>query len=181
MRRSVLLAGGMVMILLLAGAAFVGGRLLSRSDPTGDPPDVIVSRSGDAVTTSGYMLDQEPAPEMPAAPADVAGLFVRREDNRLFVGTGNMSGVKVGDRWELHHDGPVLEVLATHETLVYRDDTLQQLDGDPPSGPVQQVLKPGSLDELGATSTLLAWGEKRGQRLFADVVVYSNPVVSRSQ
>jgi hypothetical protein len=63
-------------------------------------------------------------------------------------------------------------VVATHETLIYRDDTLQQLGDDPPPGPVQQLLKPGSLDELGATSTVLAWGEKRGDRLLATVLVY---------
>jgi hypothetical protein len=172
MKRSIVISIGLASLLLLAGTAFVGGRLLSHPGPPGDHPDVFVSRSGGAVTASSLMLEQEPAAEMPATPADVAGLFVRREDNRLFVGTGSMSGVKVGDRWELHHDGPVLEVLATHATLIYRDDTLQQLGGDPPSGPIRQVLKPGSLDELGATSTVLAWGEKRGDRLFATVLVY---------
>jgi hypothetical protein len=172
MKRSVLISIGAASVLLLAGTAFVGGRLLSSPDLTGDHQDVIVSRSGGEVTTSGFMLEQEPAAEMPTVPADVAGLYVRRDDNRLFVGTGSTSGVKVDGRWELHHDGPVLEVVATHETLIYRDDTLQQLGGDPPSGPVQQLLKPGSLDELGATSTVLVWGEKRGDRLLATVLVY---------
>jgi len=158
---------------LLAGTAFVGGRLLSSPNLADDHQDVVVSRSGDAVTTSGVMVEQEPAAEMPTVPADVTGLFVRREDNRLFVGTGKMSAVKVDGKWEFHHDGPVLEVVATHETLIYRDDTLQQLGGEPPSGPVQQILKPGSLGELGATSTIMAWGEKRGDRLLASVLVYA--------
>jgi signal transduction histidine kinase len=130
----------------------------------------------------GKMLDIQNAGEMPDTPADVAGLFVRREDNSLFVGTGNLSGVKVGgnqggaSRWDYHHDGPVVEVVTTHDTLIYRDDTLQQLGGVVPSGPIKQVLKPGSLDELGVNSTVQAWGERRGDRLVAEVVVFSSEV-----
>ena len=128
------------------------------------------------VTREAEKLDIQNAKEMPDEPAGVAGLFVRRKDNRLFVGTGSMSGVKVDGRWELHHDGPVVEVVTTHDTLIYRDDTLQQLGGSPPSGPVQQVLKPGSLDELGVNSTVQAWGERRGDRLVAEVIVFApNP------
>lgn len=123
----------------------------------------------------GTMLDIQNAEDIPAAPADVAGLFVRREGDSLFVGTGISSGVKTDDGWEIHYDGPVVEVLVTGDTLVYRDDTLQQLGGVPPSGPIEQVIEPASLDELGKNSTLEAWGTKRDELLAVEVLVFAKP------
>jgi signal transduction histidine kinase len=112
---------------------------------------------------------------MPDDPADAGGLFVRRDGNTLFVGTGNMSGNRMSDgTWHFQHDGPVVQVVTTRDTLVYRDDTLQQLGGVAPSGPIQQLLQPGSLAELGINSTVKAWGERRDDRMVAEVVVFSN-------
>ncbi|UCC63234.1 MAG: HAMP domain-containing histidine kinase, partial [Anaerolineae bacterium] len=104
------------------------------------------------------------------------GLFVRREDNGLFLGTGATSAVKVNGEWELRYDGPVVEVVTTHDTLIYRDETLGQLGGVAPSGPIQQVLKPGSLDELDENSTVKVWGETSGDSVVAEVIVFSAAV-----
>ncbi len=120
------------------------------------------------------MLDIRDAAEMPDTPPDVGGLFVRRDGNSLFVGTGNLSGYLVSSgEWEFRHDGPVVEVLTTRDTMIYRDDTLGQLGGVAPAGPIQQVLKPGSLDELGKNSTVKAWGERHGERVIAGVIVFA--------
>jgi hypothetical protein len=54
---------------------------------------------------------------------------------------------------------------------------MQQFQNGPPSGTIQQVVNPGSVEELGKNSSLSAWGEKRGDRLIADVVLYSGPAV----
>jgi hypothetical protein len=167
--------GAVALVLLLAGAAFVGGRLLADPEVTGDNQQLVVSHSGggEAISGSALMVETVHADEMPDRAPDVAGLFAQREDNRLFVGTGNLSGVKVNGTWRLHHDGPVFEVVTTHGTLVYRDDTLQQFGDVPPSGPVQQVLTPSTVDEIEENSTISAWGERRGDRLVAEVVVFS--------
>ncbi len=171
MKRSIFIAGGVVvLVLLLGGAAFVGGRLLGSSDLTSDNQDVIVSDSGgEMITGKGVVVETEFAAEMPDVPPDVSGLFARREDNSLFVGTGTLTFMIDGDA---KYDGPVVEVVTTHDTLIYRDDTLQQLGGVAPSGPVKQVLKPGSLDEIGQNDVISAWGEMRGDRLVAEVLVY---------
>jgi signal transduction histidine kinase len=127
-------------------------------------------------------LDIRSAEEMPDTPEDVAGLFVRREDQSLFLGTGQFSAVKVEgeegspSRWEYHFDGPVVEVITHPATQVYRDDTLQQFQGVPPSEPIDQVLELASLDELGDSGTVRAWGEWTGGRLTADVIVFSPSV-----
>jgi signal transduction histidine kinase len=127
------------------------------------------------LTLQAKKVDVQNVEEMPDNPPDVGGLFVRRDGNTLFVGTGNMSGSRMSDgTWHFQHDGPVVQVVTTRDTLVYRDDTLQQLGGVAPSEPVQQLLQPGSLAELGKNSTVKAWGERRDDRLVAEVVVFSN-------
>jgi hypothetical protein len=162
--------------MLVASAAFVGGRLLGSPDTSSGDQEMVVFSSGDVKTGLGVLLDVEHAPEMPDGPADVAGLFLRREDNSIYVGTGNLSGVLVGGKWERRHDGPKVEVLATHDTLVYRDDMFRQLGGVAPSGSVKQVLKLISLDEVGEDTTIQAWGNRRGDRLVAEVIVFApNP------
>jgi hypothetical protein len=160
------------LILLLSGAAFVGGRLLTDREMPAGNQQIVLSDSGGGVSTTGTMIETLQADEMPDRAPDVAGLFTRREDNRLFVGTGALSAMKVEDRWEFHHDGPVIEVVTTHDTLVYRDDTLQEFGDVPPADRVQQVLTSSTVDKVERNSTLSVWGEQRGERLVADVIVF---------
>ncbi len=176
MKRSIVVTSSVALLTLLGGAAFVGGRLLGGPDVSSDKQGAIVSGPGGEKIGTGVTFETEPADEMPDTPPDVAGIFVRREDNSLFVGTGNLSGVLVDGKWELRHDGLAIEVLTTHDTLIYHDDIFEQLGGVAPSGPIKEVLKPGSLDEIDETSSIQAWGERRGDRLVARVLVFApNP------
>jgi len=166
----------LALALLLGGAAYVGGRLLTATDLRSASQDQVLSGSGDTKSGSAVQVDVKPAPEMPESPADVSGLFVQREDNNLFVGTGQLSAVLVDGKWKQYHDGPVMEIVTTHHTQIYRDNLLQKLGGVAPSGSVQQVLEPGSVEEMGENSFVMAWGQRRGDRLVADIVVFSpNP------
>jgi hypothetical protein len=46
----------------------------------------------------------------------------------------------------------------------------------PSGGPtIQQVVEPGTLDEIGDGSMLTVWGKKTGDRIIADVLVYTQP------
>ena len=174
MNRRVLIAGSVaIVVLLLAGAAFVGGRLLGdRNQVTEEGSGPTVIRSGPGGTQS---LEIVPAEELPSVPADVKGLYVRREDNSLFVGTGEvMLNIRDGEVIS-DYDGPEVEVVVTHDTMVYRDKTQYGTDevGD---GKIQQVVKPGSLEEIGKHSLISVWGQERGSRLFAEVLVYKIPL-----
>lgn len=72
--------------------------------------------------------------------------------------------------------GPVVEVVVTNQTTVYHDTTLEQYNGQPPAGEkIQQVLEPGSLDDIGQDSLVTVWGKKTGNRIIADVLVYTSP------
>ncbi len=127
----------------------------------------------------------QPAKELPQTPEDVRGVFDHRKDNSIFVGTGVILRTVQQDQSgnvtsSSTHDGPIVEVVVTPQTIVYRDVTSRQFNGQPPSGKVQQVVEPGSLDEVGKDSTVRAWGKKTGDRTIADVIVYSLPSIKAS-
>ncbi len=185
MKKTILIiAGVVVLVVLLAGAAFVGARLLS-----GQGLPVQASAGGLQMMTSQggkvnqqVKLDIQPAKELPQTPADAKGLFDHRQDNSIFVGTGNVRMMAQKDQsgnvtTSATHDGPVVEVVVTPQTAVYRDVTMNQFNGQPPSGKTQQVVEPGAADEIGQNSTLTVWGKKTGDRIIADVLVYSPPPV----
>ena len=122
-----------------------------------------------------------PAEELPQTPADVRGLFDRRENNSIFVGTGQITLMVQSDQngnveSSSNATGPTVELVVTNDTIVYHDTTLEQYNGQPPAGEkIQQVLEPGSLDDVGENSTITVWGKKTGDRVIADVLVYTTP------
>lgn len=177
MKRIGIIGGVAVLVLLLAGAAFVGGRMLSGQDLIsggGGGGPVMMLRSPDGGLQS---LEIQPAAELPPSSPDAAGLFLRREDNSVFVGTGEVRVLVVDGQVSAESSGPEMEVVVTHETTVYRDETALQHTSGSAENKVQQVLAPGSLEEIGENCIISAWGEERGGRLFADVFVYTAPIV----
>jgi hypothetical protein len=175
--------GGIILILLLAGAAFVGARLLNGQGlpllSSGGPFFSLEEGGGKNVRiNTGDIL---PAKELPQTPADERGLFDHRQDNSIFIGTGKvMMSVKKDQSGQVEtsssHDGPTVEVVVTSQTKIYQDVTMQQLNGAPPEGQkIQQVVELGSLDEIGQNSMITVWGRKTGDRFIADVIVYMPP------
>ncbi len=176
MKRSVWIVGGVVVVLLLAGAAFVGMRMLRMPDQEGawgGPVMVISSGDGDTARS----VEIQPSAELPDSRPDAGGIFMRREDSSIFVGTGAITMIVEDGEAAASSEGPEVEVVVTHDTVVYRDETMLQHTGGLPSGKVEQVLEPGSVEEIGETSTVSAWGEERGGRVLADVLVYTAPMV----
>src|SRR6266498_3486287 len=175
--------GGIVLIFLLAGAAFVAARLLNGQGlPLGSSGGPIFSLGKGGENSVRINADDiQPAKELPQIPADVRGLFDRRQDNSLFIGTGRVTiGVKTDPsgkvETESNHDGPEVEVVVTSQTKIYKDVTMKQFNGPPPEGQkIQQVLEEGSLDEIGQASLITVWGKKTGDRFIAEILVYSPP------
>ena len=176
--------GGIILLLVLAGAAFVGARLLNGQGlpglSSGGGPGFSFGGSG-GKNVRINANDILPAKELPQIPADVRGLFDHRQDNSIFIGTGKVIiAVKPGPSGSVQtsssHDGPTVEVVVTTQTKLYMDVTMNQFDGPPPENQkIQQVLEPGSLDEVGQNSMITVWGKKTGDRLIADVIVYMPP------
>jgi hypothetical protein len=180
-RRTFYLAGAALLIILLAAAAYVGTGWLSR------PAARTVGGSGLSLLQKGaggqsnIQLHIQNAPELPATEPDVFGVLTRRNDNSLFVGTGQvtMRAIKSASSGAQAQstpsfNGPVVEVVVTHDTQIYRDETDLGMPKAAANGQasIQQVVKPGSLDDITTNSVVQAWGEKRGDRIIARVLSY---------
>jgi hypothetical protein len=159
-------------ILLIGIAAFVAGRLLNGQVGIvllGGPNGGRVSISIDEIT---------PAPELPATRADITGMFVERKDNAVVVqavtfGTdvGGISGEAPMDE----NIGIRVEIVITGATTIYKDATEFPAPVNGEIHNVQQSLADGTLDDLNSDCFLTVWGRRSGDRIVADVLLYSNP------
>ena len=191
MKRKVIIgAVAVVLVVVLAGAAFVAGRLLNGQPLAigGDGgPNIVLNTGGPGGGAVSVKLNIEPAKDLPQAPPDTRGLFDHRTDSSIFIGTGQVQMMvqKKPDGtldMSAKHDGPVIEVVVTHDTVVYSDITMKDAGALPPgqqSGEVkkQQVLEPGSIDQIADYSQVTVWGEKHGDRIIAKTLVYTPPPV----
>ena len=161
-----------IVIFVVATAAFVAGRMLNR----GVSPLGLFGPADDGISIL-------PAQELPKTPPEVEGPFVERQDNIIIVQGGgpnveNPRGVEVGSPEHLS-GGPKSEVVITTETILYRDTTqppLRRPSGDDPRV-LQQTVGEGTLDDLNSESMVRVWGRKGGDRIIAEVLFYSNPVM----
>jgi hypothetical protein len=184
MKKNILITGGIVLlVLVLAGAALIGGRLLNGKPLSGGGFNLFPGGGNGPQNVRINADDIQPAEELPQTPADVRGLFDHRENNSIFVGTGQVTIMIQEENGKVDSSsnatGPTVEIVVTNDTIVYHDTTLEQYNGQPPAGEkLQQVLEPGSLDDVGENSTLTVWGKKTGDRVIADILVYTTPSFS---
>jgi hypothetical protein len=183
MKRSVLIVGGVVvLVLLLAGAAFLAGRLVregSLGEKAASGPRVSFSDGGGTSVEAQF----ERAKELPDETADVMGFFARREDNSVFVNQATGEGFMIS----IDEDGSIstnagdeeTEIVVTNETRVYVDVTAESFDESFEGDTVQQKLKPGTVEEIDEYSIVTVWGEKRGDRVIARLLLYTAPPVIR--
>ncbi len=149
------------------------------------PVRVVELVTDDGSGPTSLKITTMPAPELPDEPKEVSGVFVSREDNSIVVGTGaielsvevnqDQSGAIQRDV-SMTANGPEVEVLVTHDTILYREETEDPAAGRNSKGgeyTVQQVLTPvDNLEELGKNTEVLVWGDRRGDRVVADILVY---------
>jgi len=174
-----------ILVILVGAAAFIGGRMLNgKVNPLGLGMPI-----GDRGMVS-ISVQVTPAPELPTTEPETRGLFVERKDNSIFVsaismdaggkgvvvqsgggrdGEPSVSGPKA--------DGPKKEVVITSETTIYLENTDL---GEPKPGEnkvIQQTVTEGSLDDLTSQSFVTVWGRKSGDRIIAEILFISNPVI----
>jgi hypothetical protein len=170
-----LIIGGGLLLVLLVGAAFVGGRLLARQPAQQERPaqQGLILESRD----QGGVVHQEAGPpperpeELPDEEPDVVGVFTRRDGNSLFVGTGRLTAkASVDGTIETEYDGPELEIVVTHDTEIYEERIeIRSEEGTP-----EDIVQPGSLEDIVGNMMVRVWGEKRGDRITARVLVYQS-------
>ncbi len=196
MKRSVWLGIGLLVLLAVLGAgAFTAVQLLTPENEAGGADTAVAAGGGGRVMQS--VMSQNggppvavqttilPAPELPDEPSAAFGILLSREDNTLRVGTGNIDlevDIEVDPETGQESasltpstDGPELEVVLTPDTLIYRDVTDLSIPPEQESGEreiVQQVRPVESSDEITGNLELEIWGERRGDRIVATVIVY---------
>lgn len=187
------LLGGLVVVALLAAGAYTAVRLLAddggpsqSSGPARVMQEVIDNGSGPVSVLTTFL----PAPELPDEPSAAAGIVLSRQDNSVMLGTGNID-VRVEAEIDPatgqesrsvvpSTDGPELEIVIGPDTVLYRDVTDFSADAPTESGEreVQQVVRPAdSADAIEPQMEMQVWGERRGDRIIATVVVFG-PVPS---
>lgn len=161
-----------VFILLAVGAAaFLAGRLIN----SGVNPLSLFGPVDDGISIL-------PAEELPTTPPEIEGLFVKRQDNIITVQGGgpnaeDPNGVEVGSPEHLS-GGPQAEVVVTNQTMIYHDTIeppARRPSGNDPRV-LQQTVEQGKLDDLrDSQSLVMVWGRMSGDRIIAEVLLYSNP------
>jgi len=175
-----ILAGAILAVIILAGAAFLAGSLMNNKNiSAGNGPVAQSNGSGGRVVQSLNESQITPAPELPIIQADVRGVFLSRTNDSFTIGTGGVGLTIQGNGSgqistpQVSYDGPTYEVVITKDTVLYKDTT--QLDPGN-NGPIQQTVAPGTLDDLNSTIMVSVWGKKTGDRYIADVIVYLQPM-----
>ena len=174
-----------ILIVVVGAAAFIGGRMLNGKVGSlgfGMP----MGGGGDMMSVS---IQITPAPELPTTKPETLGLFVERQDNSIILSSVSMDtggkGVVVGNGGgeavagsPMDNNGPKVEVIISNETTIYLETT------QPPSAPTagetqvwQQTVAEGSLDDLTSQSFVTVWGRKTGDRVIAEILFISNPVM----
>ena len=172
-----------ILVLVVGAAAFVGGRMLNGNvNPLG-----LFGLGGSGKMVS-IRINVIPAEELPKTQPEVMGSFVERKDNTIVVqsislesGAGGAVVQKGGGEFVSGsgdpNSGPKVEVVVTTETTIYRETTDI---GKPTPGEtqtVQQTVEESTLDDLSSQSMVTVWGRKSGDRIIAEVLFYSNPMM----
>ncbi len=126
-----------------------------------------------------------PAAELPDEETTASGIVLERQDDTLTVGTGAIDlsvDVEVDPNTGQETtsvlpttNGPELEIVLTRDTLLYRDIT--DLAGQMPdqSGEVtitQEIRPVTDSGQIKENMEVQIWGERRGDRVVAEVIVF---------
>lgn len=164
--------GWILLVIILIAAAFVGGQLLNgRVNPLGAGGGSI-----DGDTFQPMEISVVPAEELPSTPPEEAGTFVRREDDSIFIGIGDTGNSdEAPGTGESSTGGVVVEVVTNNETTVYQE--VLNLNVPSEAGEIQQEVTESTIEAIGDGSFMWVWGRKTGDRIIADVLLYSVPMV----
>lgn len=186
-RRKVWIVAGVALVVMLGAAAFLAGKLMAGPEGArqgfGSGKGPILSMRGPGGAEKVTQLNLEPATELPQTQPEVHGVLKERKDNSLFIGTGNVSvqvSAKPGGSpsSKVSNDGPTVEVVITQDTKIYQDVT--HIEPDQAEGVIQQKVELASLEAVGSQSVLAVWGRKVGDRVIADVIMFSQPYMIKA-
>lgn len=174
----VVVAGNILTPTTAMGFAPAPGSTLSivSIDGEGQPPflqmgSVVIVEDGKVLT------DTDVLDFVPASPADGNVVTFSVSNEGVFSTTvGSQSGMATAFNVVC---APLAatpqKVVVTGATRIYRDVTPMNLPAADGIQTVQQVVTPGSLDELTGTAMLTVWGHLEGNQWIAEVILYQFP------
>ena len=191
MERFIMVGTVVVERFLLAGGAYTGVQLLAEPEQetavaSGGGGRVMqsvqIGNDGAAVSVQTTIL---PAAELPDEEAAAFGIVLGRQDDTLTVGTGDLElnvdvDVDASTGQETTSvvpstNGPELEIVLTHNTLLYREvtDIVGQMPNQSGEVTIMQEIRPVTdSSQIEAQMEVQVWGERRGDRIVADIVVF---------
>ena len=128
----------------------------------------------------------QPAQELPTTQPVVTGIVVNQANGVLTVSEGNFNfrGGANGTPRPTSNGTPrprptpgggtEIQVDASN-AQVYQDVTFANLNGQPPSGTIQQKVETSNVDGISDNSRVTVWGDRNGDQIVAKVIVYSQP------
>lgn len=183
MQNKKMIVGLVLLVLLVGAAAFIGGRMLNGN--VGPLFGLGMPLGGKGMVSISVQVT--PAPELPTTEPEVTGLFVERKDNSIFVSSVSMKGggkgfVVQSGGGEVsvsgpESDGPKKEVIVTGDTTIYLENTKFPEPNPGENQVIQQSVTEGSLDDLTSDAFVTVWGRKSGDRIIAEVLFISKPVM----
>jgi hypothetical protein len=154
-----LLAG--VLVIVLIGGVYALGCFLAGDGSRGESSTIIDMAGG--VTTTQL----EAAEELPKIQPTIWGIVDQVHDNSIYV-TQLPPLDQIAAQMSVDF-GPTEEVVITSKTIIYE---VQPYAGST-NGVIHEVVIPGSVDEIGESHLVTVWGERRGDRIVADVLKYN--------
>ncbi len=149
-----------IMSLLLFTSTFLAG-CAKEGEGLKDMVDTVIS--GGATVTG-----LNPAEILPDDPTTLFGIVDHCQDNSIYVTQlPSLEQIKATGKAE---KGPIIEIVVVKDTWIYQSTT----SGEKENGIIEELVAPGSVDEIESGSLISVWGEQRGERIVASVVKYNN-------
>ncbi len=179
----------------LVGAVvvLVAGLLLGACQPAAQPAAAGQTQAQGQGSSNGQRpnFQMQAAPELPTDQPSLRGMVVSMSGTTLTVqeggrfgggnfGNGNFGGN--GTPRPRPTPGPTTDVqVDASGATVYEDTTFANLNGQRPSGTIQQTVVASSLDKVPAYARVTIWGTLNGTQAVAKVIVFTQPRSGTSQ
>jgi hypothetical protein len=169
-RNIIILTVSILGIAVLAGAAYLATRLINHQVAAGGAPVGI--RAGEPGPAGKPMIQQGPtivpSELIPQRDPNVTGQVASIKDNSIFVSVVVLEGVMDPKMQDL----PPTEVVVTQDTKIFKSagtESVTDASGKTVEKKKEELV---TIDVLGKDYIVNIWGEKRGDRYYADVITY---------
>ena len=167
-RKGVWILAALAGIFLLAAGAFIAVRLLNANPPQGTNLISALSAAPGSKKPGGLSYEVTPAAGLPAGQPDFMAKVSDIKDNSVYI---------TSDAKLQQGAGTVYELVIVQETKIYRDTTGENPPPPVSATSVQQTVVQVDVSQIVQGDQLAVWGQPRGTRWIASVVLIYGPAV----